>query len=371
MAPDVGSVERLEDHAVSIDPSEIEAEFTRIWQETAAAGTDESSIRLRVLNFVGIGIGADAEARFEAVMAALPERNPCRGILAVTSLKDDTVAASIAAHCWRTASGGRQFCCEEVILRAGPGHEHALASAVLGLLVPEVMVVAWLIGPPYLEAPLPAEIMEAADRVVVDSAAGTGPASGLSAVLRAARDGQVAVSDLAWCRLAAWRTLIAQLFDGEDALGELARLQSIEISAAGGGASADALLLAGWLVSRLDLSVADISGRFGALEATLYDGVNAVRLWIAPDESLVSGLRDVRIRTAGASFQVELHRDSGHMHVREEWPETPTRRAVACQDVSDAALIAETLDGDDDPAVFFDAVSAALALLEADVTGTP
>ncbi len=365
MASDVTPIERLAEHAVSIDPSEIEAEFTRIWQETAAGGADESSIRLRVLNFVGIGIGKEAEVQFEAVMGALPERHPCRGILAVSSLSEDTVEASIAAHCWRGAGGGRHVCSEEVLLRAGPGQEHALASAVHGLLVPEVMVAAWLIGPPLLETSLALELLESADRVFLDSAEASEPADAFTAAARARQQFDAVVSDLAWCRLATWRALIAQLFDKDEAVRELSRLKSIEIGSAGGAGSADALLLAGWLVSRLDLSVADISGRFGALEATLYDGIHAVRLWIAPDEGASRGVRDVRIRTAGAMFHVELHEDSGHIHVREEWPENPVRRAVAWSEESDATLIADALDSEDDPSVYADASTAALSLLTA------
>ena len=367
MASDVSPIERLSDHAVSIEPAEIEAEFTRIWQETAASGTDESSIRLRVLNFVGIGIGKEAEARFEAVMGALPERHPCRGILAVSSLSEDTVEASIAAHCWRTAGGGRHVCSEEVLLRAGPGQEHALASAVLGLLVPEVMVAAWLIGPPRIETALALELLESADRLFLDSAEAPEPADAFTAAARARSQFDAIVSDLAWCRLSTWRALIAQIFDRDEAVRELSRLKSIEIGAAGGAGCADALLLAGWLVSRLDLSVADISARFGALEATLYDGINAVRLWVAPDDGASRGVRDVRIRTAAATFRVELHEDSGHIHVREEWTENPVRRAVACAETPDATLIADALDSDDDPSVYAEAAAAALSLL----TGNP
>src|SRR4029078_2268827 len=51
MAPDVASsLDRLEDHAVSIEPAAIEGEFARIWREGADAGPDDSARLLRAVN---------------------------------------------------------------------------------------------------------------------------------------------------------------------------------------------------------------------------------------------------------------------------------------------------------------------------------
>src|SRR6185295_6797924 len=99
MASDVTAatgIERVLEHPLAVEPRAIEDEFTRIWKETAGAGFDESSIRLRVLNFVGIGLNEDARERFDMVMEALPERHPCRGIMAMKSLAQSTVTASIS-----------------------------------------------------------------------------------------------------------------------------------------------------------------------------------------------------------------------------------------------------------------------------------
>ena len=84
MAPDVTPIERLgrpPDHASR--PQRSRQKFTRIWRETAAAGVDDSSIRLRTLNFVGVGPETWTVERFERVMESLPQRHPCRGVLAV------------------------------------------------------------------------------------------------------------------------------------------------------------------------------------------------------------------------------------------------------------------------------------------------
>ena len=168
MASDVG-IERLLEQPVIVRPDEVEDAFNRIWQESSPAGADESSVRLRTLNFVGIGLQDEARARFEAVMAALPSHHPCRGILAMTSAGASGVEAAIGARCWYSASGGRHLCSEEVTLTGAPGEERPLASAVLALLVPEVPVTVWVIGEPATAWGFAQELGDAADRLFFDS----------------------------------------------------------------------------------------------------------------------------------------------------------------------------------------------------------
>lgn len=370
MAQDVTAIERIAGRPIGVEPAAIEDEFARIWRETAGDTYDASSIRLRVLNLVGIGNAADAETRYERVMEAMPQRYPCRGILALLDPAVADVTASISAHCWSSATGGRHVCSEEVLLRGGPAQGRAVASAVLALLVPEVPVDVWLIGPPDLQGELLDEVLEAADRLLLDSGAATEAAATYRDALAIANDRGLAICDLAWHRLVAWRTLTAQFFDGEGARQELTRLQSIEVAGGAGRPSSEALLLAGWFVSRLGLSPADVSVRGGGFDATLYDGTRGIRLAVAPGDSV---MRSVRIRTQNALFLVESHEASGHMHVREEWPDASPHRTVAMRPVDDASVVVEALDDPDDASVFIDAMRAALTLSESapDATGSP
>src|SRR5690348_11287887 len=85
MAPDVAAIEQLEERPMTVEPRAIESEFTRIWLETARGGSDQSSIRLRTLNFVALAYDLAGEAKFGEAMQLLVERHPCRGILAITS----------------------------------------------------------------------------------------------------------------------------------------------------------------------------------------------------------------------------------------------------------------------------------------------
>jgi glucose-6-phosphate dehydrogenase assembly protein OpcA len=371
MASDVTPIERITDAPIAVEPGGIEDAFARIWHETASAGADESTIHLRVLNFVAVAVDDDGARRFAAVMDTLPGRQPCRGILAVTNAAAGAVQASISAHCWRSASGVRHICSEEITLRGA--QERPLASAVLALLVPELPVALWLIGDATVGQGLVSELLGAADRLFIDTSASSDVRRALRAARRACGADGVTVVDLGWARMGVWRGLIAQFFDSDDALRTLSRLQTIEIISGGAAPSSEALLLAGWLVSRLELTVADLAQRADGIDATLYSATRGVRLSVIA-RGAPGALHEIRIGTEAATFAVQQHDESGHMHVRAEWPEAPVHRTVAQRPEDDASLIAQALDDADDCAVFEDAARAALALLgetDAAARGSP
>jgi glucose-6-phosphate dehydrogenase assembly protein OpcA len=361
MAPDVTapSLERLVDHFVPVAPDRIEDEFARIWQESAGIGHDDSTVRLRVSNLVAWGREEDAAERFERVMERLPQRHPCRGILAVTAADARGVESAISAHCWRTSGGGRHFCSEEILLRARPGDEHALATAVLALLVPELPARVWLVGDVDITE-LADEIGRAADDLFVDSASARDQLAALGAISRALASGDARVIDLAWQRTTVWRELIAQLFDGA-AGAELDRLMRIEISGGRDGPASAALLVGGWLASRLGLAIAAGTRAQAGLLATYYDGTRPVEMCL---ESSHGGLEleRVRLSSADAEFLVEMHRNSGHLHVRSTLAHAPVHRIVAPDADDEASVLAAAIDDVSSPDVFEEALFSALVL---------
>ena len=372
MAPDVAITPVL-DHPLKVRPDEVEAALDRLWREAAPAGSDESTVRLRLLNFVAIGIGEHVVERFQAVITALPAHHPCRGILATTVAGESAVEASISARCWLAPGGGRHLCSEEITLTVGPGQERALASAVLALLVPEVTVAVWAMGGLAPDAPLVDELADAADHLYFDAAESADAADTWTHAISIANEHDLELRDLAWWRTSTWRALVSQLFDNDDALAELERLTSITMVSGGARPTAEAVLVAGWLVSRLGITIADTVIGPDGVTATLYDGSRGVRLAIKLDGGDVA-LRSLELRTGQAVFGVDVDAASGHMHVSEVRGERESRRTVACPAEDDASLFGDALDGGDEPSVYIDAVNAALSLLgrtPVEVTGTP
>ncbi len=352
------TLERLIDPFLPVEPAGIEAEFDRIWQDAASGAYDTSSVRLRISNFIAWGTEAEAGDRFERVMETLALRHPCRSFLAVTSPDVEKLESAISAHCWRTPTGGRHICSEEILVRGRLGGEREIASAVLGLVVPELPVHLWLIGEPELLRRVPAEVLNIADRVYVDSAAGS-----LRALDVTGGEVDVVVIDLAWQRTAAWRELVAQFFDRPEAAREIDRLVSIEIVGGAKGVSSASLLMAGWLASSLGFSPASIGTDGSDVVAAFYDGSRGVQLRIKPS---VAGaeLERVALKTADAEFLVEMHADSGHMHIRSDWAANPVRRTVAPDAVDDATVLAAALEDASDQGVFRAALLVANELLE-------
>lgn len=365
MASDVtGAIESIAERPMPVDPQAIEAEFMAIWRDASGSGYDQSSIRLRVLNFVAVGYREEDAPRFDATMQVLPARHPCRGILALGIGDGERLEASIAARCWRLPGGARQMCSEEVRLTGRRDRAQELASALLGLLVPELPVTIWLMDEPDLDGWIAMELLEVADRVFFDSAGEQDLAAAYQQLLRTARQYELELSDLAWGRLSPWRELIAQCFDG-DRIEQLAKINAIEIDFAREHVPSEALLLAGWLVSRLGLSLADLDVSSGErIRATLYARTRGVTVTLTPaDATAPCAISELRIHTEDVTFSVTMHAANSHMHVREQWGREPAHRTVASASEDDAPVITRMIDEFADPAIYADALGSALALL--------
>ncbi len=354
-------MERLIEHFLPVKAGEIESAFDDIWRDASSGALDSSSVRLRISNVVSWGLELEAGERFEHLMDSLAQQHPCRGILAAQADDATQVESAISAHCWRTASGGKHICSEEILLRAAPRMQAELASAVLALLVPELPVHLWLVGDPEPLRRVPDEILEITDYLYVDSAGGAVVALSLAAIQSAASDDDdVQIVDLAWQRGAAWRELTAQLFDGRG--GELIdKIASIEVVGGSGSVSSGALLHAGWLVSRLDLTAATIESANTRVVATFYDGSRPVVVQIAPSPAGIE-LESVTLHTDAATLAVSFHSESGHMHVRSDWTEEPVRRTVAAEPMDDASVLTLAIQGQTDRAIYAAALRLAIAL---------
>jgi glucose-6-phosphate dehydrogenase assembly protein OpcA len=363
VAPDVSApnaLERIAAHGIAVDARAIEAEFDRIWQETES-GDDTPGVRVRTLNLVAVGAEADDLERFEAVLQRLPVEHPCRAMFAIAAPPHERVTASISARCWPAATG-RHVCSEEVVLAGAPAQEREIASAVLGLLVPELPLAVWVMGEEAATRELAARLMDAGDSAIID----TGRASDLRAVFASivalSEEHDVRCLDLAWARLAGWRALLAQMFDGDAGLRELQQITQIAIRGGDGAPSSEAMLTAGWLASRLDFALADASIADGGIQASFYAGTRGVRLSVEPGRSALDA---VTIRTTDAQFAIERDGSSGHLQVREVWDSGETQRVVEQGAQDDGSLIVLTLDGLGDSATFREAMETAMALMGA------
>jgi hypothetical protein len=183
----------------------------------------------------------------EHVLEGLGARVPSRTLLLHPDPagREDRVDAEIRHECFPEAGsasggpGGQEVCAELVRLWLRGRAAKAPASVVVPLQIPDLPVfLRWRGRPPFGKTELE-QLVGVSDRLIVDSTEWTGLSRAY--VRLAELFGRIAVSDLAWARTARWRAGIADLWPG------IRKARTIEVS----GPRAEALLLRGWLRSRL------------------------------------------------------------------------------------------------------------------------
>ena len=195
---------------------------------------------------------------------------------------------------------------ETVIVELGDRHLDDLLTIADPLVVSDLPTVLWSPHghPEAVEALLPlaqATLLDSVDEPVWDEAIDR--ANTLS--------DRVYVVDLAWLRSTPWRERIAATFDPPALRSELETISAITIRHHPDSTVA-AMLLIGWLASRLGWRLSPLDSSGGVLEGTAQANEHqeiALRLESAP-ELMVRGLAGLSIETA-SGIQLRLDRGTG------------------------------------------------------------
>jgi len=212
----------------------------------------------------------------------LAERHPSRTLILVPDPGgEDRLDAELSVRCFPVAGQQQNVCSEVIELWLCGRRTSAPASIVQPLLIADLPVFLRWRGQPPFGASQFEQLCEVADRLVVDSAEWDGLPAAHGALEETFE--RVAVSDIAWSRTLEWRRSIAQLWPG------VAGISTLRVI----GPHADALLLVGWLRSRLDRQI--------ELELEAGDSLETVEL----DGEVVERPRD-EARTASDLLSDEL-----------------------------------------------------------------
>lgn len=244
----------------SVDVTSIERQLDDLWAGMTEISDQNQQAVMRscVLNLVVYASGRDSLDEISEVMARASDQHPGRFI--VILLQEEAgphLDAIVTAQCHPAEKGRKQVCCEQIVITAGRDDRNRLSSFVRSLLVQDLPVFLWWRDVPDLEGSLLTELVETSDRVIIDTCMLPDALRELQVLADRAgeRDEWTAFSDLSWCRLTPWRTLVAGFFDLPEYRSSLDRIQQVRIGCATGGSSqtvaVEALLLAGWLASRL------------------------------------------------------------------------------------------------------------------------
>lgn len=200
-------------------------------------------------------------------LGALARRHPGRIFLVVPGSLD----GSHPRGEWRArilplgADGDAAAVCGELVeLQASGVALLSTSTAVTPLLAGHAPVYLWWRGEDPVDNPRFNDLCRISDRVLFDSQRLAFEPARFLRLARHERSLHPAggVCDLTWQRLARWRRLIAQGFESPEAARRLRQLDSVRFTACGGQPALHgaALLLAGWLASRLDWRVERAQG---------------------------------------------------------------------------------------------------------------
>ena len=220
-------------------------------------------------------------------LAGLEELHPSRTILLFPEPgRTDAVDVGVSLRCYAVPGGSREVCSEVIELRLRGKRARVPGSIVQPLLISDLPTFCRWRGLPPWGAPELEQLVDVCDRLVVDSSEWRGLPRAYAELAKLFD--RIAVSDIAWGRGLGWRGRLASLWPG---IGDAKRLSVT-------GPKADALLLAGWLRSRLGTKLSLMHRSAAALERVLVDGVPVEPPRGGPPSAsdLLSGELDVFVR---------------------------------------------------------------------------
>jgi glucose-6-phosphate dehydrogenase assembly protein OpcA len=237
---------------------EIQRELGR----PAAADQAEpgTGLRTSVLTHIAWVPGQWREAA-EATLAGLGEAHPSRTLLLFPEPDSPENGLEARVDRRRFPRGhGRPVCSEVVSIELRGDRSARPASVVMPLLRSDLPAFLRWRGELPFGAPELEQLVDLADRLIVDSREWQDPAASFAQLPELFP--RIAVSDVAWSRLLPWREALARLWPG------IADVRRLRVRAP----APEALLLAGWLGARLQRNVVLERESAGEIELVEADG---------------------------------------------------------------------------------------------------
>jgi glucose-6-phosphate dehydrogenase assembly protein OpcA len=235
--------------------AEIERELAEL-RDASTEPEQAPNLRTSVMTHLA-WVPPEWEEAAEQTLAGLAERHPSRTILLLPHEGADTLTADAALQCF--PYGDKAVCAEVIRVRLGGARARHPASVAMPLLIADLPVFCRWRGRPSFDEVFE-ELVGIVDRLIVDSTEwGEDLESGFAQLMQHFE--RTAVSDIAWARTERWRRMLSQAWPFE--------AREITVRAT----RAQALLLGGWLRSRLGHPVAVRHEAADVLAAVSVDGV--------------------------------------------------------------------------------------------------
>jgi glucose-6-phosphate dehydrogenase assembly protein OpcA len=302
----------------------LERELARVRRERAAHAREQVATvaRAAVLNIVVVARREVHALRAARTIATLAMRHPSRAIVVLGDAREEgPPGISLHAQLPSLDRAGLVYN-ERILVRARGPVEDRLTSIVVPLLVPDLPIFLWWTETPAEGGSHFLELLSLASRLIVDSADFARPERTVTSLATTCVvERRCALTDLNWARLTPWRELLTQFFDVPAWRALLRDIEGVRISFAVDADGREihpsqALLLVGWLASRLGWHVSDriAPSEAGGYLFALERGGERVNIRLRPRferdlaEGDVSGIR-IDARQGGRHTQFRIHRD--------------------------------------------------------------
>jgi glucose-6-phosphate dehydrogenase assembly protein OpcA len=282
------------------NPDAIEAALRELLRARHAA--NEALAPARVLNLIVV-VDRDWKGEVANRLERVGRYHASRTILCAVEDGRDTLDATAVMQ-WREPSGGLGVMHEHVTIDMGPTHLKRLDTIVDPVLVAELPNVVWS---PHGHSEAVRALEGMIDVMLLDSDDLMEPPAALERASDALRSAYVV--DLAWLRTTPWRERLAASFDPRDRLPLLQRLAGLTVRHRA-DSTASALLLAGWLASRLHWEPHALATAGRDLRGSAARQRDAVKVELHPVEQDAPGLAGVTV-SCGAGFSLSLDRAKG------------------------------------------------------------
>ena len=380
MTPRLESLTGVESREVQI--RDLEKELSALWRSLAAQSEGgEAVTRAAALTLLVYVENEEAAMEVGNLLGSISAQNPCRAVIMIAQPDASPAGfkASISAQCHLSPSSRRQVCCEQIRVVACGTSVGDLDHVVLPLTVSGLPVYLWWRTSRFDPPQSLGQMLRISDRVIVDSARFGDPEADLLLFAKRLEDlsDHVAFLDLNWPRITPWRELIAQCFDlsgTRDYIGRLrrVRIEYEERSSRLAAQTVQALLLAGWLASRLKWTRADRpaevkSGRHSVFMKSNTGDVEIQRVARRFEGDGRGVCFRILLETSGepsASFTLERGADGRSVHTRSELQgRLPIARTVRLEVLGEAELVNEELQHPQRDKSYEDALAMVIHIL--------
>jgi glucose-6-phosphate dehydrogenase assembly protein OpcA len=287
-------------------PDQIEEALREMLRERHAA--NGALAPARVLNLVVV-VDRAWKGEIANRMQRVGRYHASRTVLCAVGDGRDTLDA-IAVMTYDEPSEGIGVMHEHVEIDLGPSHLAHLKTIVDPVIVSELPTVLWC---PHGHEDAVDALLGLVDVILLDSDQDPEPALGLSRADELLRSAYVV--DLAWLRTTPWRERLAASFDPPRRRAALDRIAAVGVRHRE-ASTASALLLAGWLASRLGWEAAPLTAdaRHG-LHGAARGGERDVSLDLEIADQSAPGLAGVTV-SCDHGFSLSLDRAPGGLAAR-------------------------------------------------------